>query len=132
MTNELTNEFRNGIETRKGSEQEMMERDQMVTYLRSKLNFEMLEADCEYLMESIDKLKAYGQDIFLLPDCEARTSCLEENKGQIERLEKKIAETKPSRALVVMLNLFEEKFGLQAEANKKAVGKDEPEELQDK
>jgi len=118
------NKFREEIEKQAVSEQEMLERDQRITYLLFKNQAEMHQADCLHLQQAISKLKAFGNEIFQLPDSEARTSILVENNQHLEKVENQLKATRITRAQQVILSILEEKFGEDAVA-------DEPEELKD-
>lgn len=123
MNNEPKNTFREEVKKETVSEQVMLERDQKIAYLRFKNQVEMQQADCRHLQEAISKLKAFGNEIFQLPDSEGRAAILEENKKHIEQLEKQLEASRANRAQEVMLSVLEEKFG-------EAIN-DEPSELKD-
>lgn len=112
----LKNEFRDEVRKLDVSEQELLERDQRVTYLDLKNQAELKEADTLHLKAMIEKLKAFGIEIFLLPDSVGRTAILEHNKKHIEQLEKQMEAYEIVRAQQVILSILEEKFGLQVEA----------------
>lgn len=120
------NKFRDEVESQNVSEQEMLERDQRITYLRFKCQAEMREADHRHMQLAIEKMKAFGNEIFQLPDSEGRTAILEENKKHIEQLEKQLESQSPNRAQRVLLSILEEKFGEDV-----VTASDEPGELKD-
>jgi len=126
------NTFRDEIKKETVSEQEMLERDQKITYLRLKNQAKAMEADYLHMQRMIEKYKAFGNKIFRLPNSEGRTAVLDENKKHIETLEKQLEASRLNRAQHVILSILEEKFGLQVEADKEAVQVDsEPVELKD-
>lgn len=105
------NTFRDEVQKQTVSERAMLRRDQKVTYLRFKCQAEMAEADRLHTQRAIGKCKAFGNEIFQLPDSEARTAILAENKAHVEALEKQLAAQKPTLAQRVLLSILEEKFG---------------------
>lgn len=105
------NKFRDEVAKLDVSEQELLERDQRVTYLRFKCQAEVLAVDHQHTQMMIDKLKAFGNMIFRLPNSEGRTGVLEENKKLIEANEKQLAAQHCPRAQQVLLSILEEKFG---------------------
>lgn len=119
-----TNKFREGLKERAVSEQEMLERDQKATYLELKNQAEMRESDKLHLQAGITKLKAFGNQVFQLPDSEGRVAILEQNKKHIEQLEKQLEVSVMNRAQQVILSVLEEKFGLQCGADEKAIRPD--------
>jgi len=124
-----SNKFREGLKDRAVSERDMLERQQRVVYLELKHQADMKGYDLVHLLEvnkidrlhlqgGIDRIKAFSNDIFILPDSKAREAVLVVTKNNIEQLQKKI-ENLPSRveqcelsgAQKVTLSVFEEKFG---------------------
>lgn len=149
-----SNKFREELNKREVSDADMLERDQRVTWKEMKhlaamkeydrLHLlETIEIDRSHLQGAIDKLKAFGNEIFRLPDCEAREAILANNKQTVEQLEKRIDQLEelieqyaPTRAQQVILSILEEKFGQQSTtiveppSLEEAKG-DEPSELKD-
>lgn len=105
------NTFRDEVKAQTVSERAMLVRDQKVTYLRFKCQAEMVEADHLHTQRAIDRVKAFGNEMFGLPDSEGRTAVLEENKKHLEGLEKQLEAQKPNLAQRVLLSILEEKFG---------------------
>lgn len=115
-TMEPKNTFREEVKAQTVSERAMLRRDQKVTYLRFKCQAEMAEADRLHTQRAIGKCKAFGNEIFQLPDSEARTAILAENKAHVEALEKQLAVQSSNRAQQVILSILEEKFSREAKA----------------
>jgi recombinational DNA repair protein RecR len=111
MADDLKNEFRDEVKKESVSEQDMIARDQRATYLFLKHQKAMFADDVQRFQNALERAKAFGNDVFKLPDCVSRTDMLAQNKAHIEQLEKQIANCHLPRAQEVILALLEDTFG---------------------
>lgn len=132
MDNKPKNEFRKQAEKEKVSEQELLERDQKVAYLRFKCKRELRLDDCQHIQTAIDKLLVFDRQLFQLPNSEGRTAILEENKQHLEQLKKQLEVQASGRAEEVILSVLAEKFGVPTTiVDTETETSTEPPELQD-
>jgi hypothetical protein len=104
------NEFREQLEKQRIAEKEIVERDTYAIYLRLKCNKEMRDDDIVHIQSAIDKLNAFANKIFKLPNSGVREGILSEIKQLIKNFveRKKVCEMPLADKLI--LQVLEEKF----------------------
>ena len=105
------NEFREEIAKTKLNEKKLNERDAFAVYLWLKNSSGMVEADHVYIQSAIEKINAFANEIFKLPNSELRKVLLQDSKARTEALIKQRDACRMHPKDTVLLAVLEEKFG---------------------